>query len=271
MSGLVSWWMILVASANCVLVGLDLLERGEHDRVGGRLLPGPEGVGDAAHVAEVADGLAGGQPAGDLDDRLLAHAEDDEVGLGVEQDRPLDGVAPVVVMGQPAERRLDPAGDHRDAGEGLAGPLAIGQGGAVGPQADPAAGAVGVVVADLLVGRVVVDHAVHVPGADAEEQARAAELPPGLGAPPVGLAQDRDAEPGRLQHPAEDPHRERRVIDVGVARDEDDVDDVPAPPLHLGARRRQGRQRQRHQRQLRQLRRRHVGLRPGASSTGVGR
>ena len=103
-----------------------------------------------------------------------------QVGLGVEQDRPADGVAPVVVMGQPAQRRLDAAGDDRHARERLAGALAVGQRRAVGPQADPAAGAVGVVVADLLVGRVVVDHAVHVAGADAEEQPRPAELPPGL-------------------------------------------------------------------------------------------
>ena len=134
------------------------------------------------------DGLPGEEAAGDLQDRLLSHAEDDEVGLGVEQDRPLDGVAPVVVMSEPTERRLDPSGDDRHAGERLAGPLAVGERGAVGPQADPAAGAVGVVVADLLVGRVVVDHAVHVPRADGEEQARPAEGPPRLGRLPVRLA-----------------------------------------------------------------------------------
>ena len=72
---------------------------------------------------------------------LLAHAEDDQVGLGVEHDRPADRVAPVVVMGQPPQRRLDAAGDDRHAGKRLAGPLAIGQRGPVGPQADPAAGA----------------------------------------------------------------------------------------------------------------------------------
>ena len=105
------------------------------------------------------DRLARREPPGDLDDRLLAHAEDDQVGLAVEQDRPADGVAPVVVVGQPAQRRLDAAGDDRHAGERLAGPLAVGQRRPVGPQADPAAGRVGVVVADLLVGRVVVDHA----------------------------------------------------------------------------------------------------------------
>ena len=141
-----------------------------------------------------------------VDDLVLAHAEDDEVGLGVEHDRPADRVAPVVVMRQPAQRGLDAAGDDRHAGKRLAGALAVRDRGAVGPQADPAAGRIGVVVADLLVGRVMVDHAVHVAGADAEEQPGPAELPPRLGTPPVGLAEDRDAEPGRLEHPAQDPH-----------------------------------------------------------------
>ena len=72
---------------------------------------------------------------------------------------------------------------------------------------------------------------VHVAGADAEEQARAGRTGARARAtPPVGLAQDRDPEPGGLEHAAEDRHGERRVIDVGVAGDEDDVDRVPAAP-----------------------------------------
>ena len=118
------------------------------------------------------------KPLGDLDDRVLAHAVDDQVGLAVEQDRPADRVAPVVVMGQPPQRRLDAAGDDRHAGERLAGAVAVRQRRPVGPQADPAAGRIGVVVADLLVGGVVVDQRVHVAGADGEEQPRPAELPP---------------------------------------------------------------------------------------------
>ena len=156
---------------------------------------------------------------------------------------PADGVAPVVVMGQPAERSLDASGDDRHAGKCLAGPLAVGNRRPVGPQADPAAGRIGVVVADLLVGRVVVDHAVHVAGTDAEKQPGRPELPPGLGTSPVGLAQDRDPIAGRLEHPAQDAHRESRMVDVGVARDEEDVDRVPPPRLHLGAAGRQMRQR----------------------------
>jgi hypothetical protein len=101
-------------------------------------------------------------------------------------------------MGQAAQRGLDPAGDDGTPGKAFAGALAVGQRGAVGPQADAAAGEVGVVVADLLVGGVVVDHRVHVPGADGEEQARPAELPPRLARTPIGLAEHGDAKPGLL-------------------------------------------------------------------------
>ena len=55
-------------------------------RIGGGLFLGPERIGRAAEVAKLADILPGGESARDLDDRLLAHAEDDQVGLGVEQD-----------------------------------------------------------------------------------------------------------------------------------------------------------------------------------------
>ena len=60
----------------------------------------------------------------------------------------------------------------------------------------------------------------------------------GSARPPVGLAEDADAEARRLEHPAEQRHREARVIDVGVAGDEDDVAAIPAARVHLGARRR---------------------------------
>ncbi len=180
-----------------------------------------------------------------------------------------DGIAPVVIMGQTAERGLDTTRDDRHAGKGLAGSLRVGDGGTVGPQSDLAAGRIGVVVADLLVRRVVVDHAVHVAGADAEEQPGAAELPPGLGAPPIGLAQDRDPEPGRLQHPAEDPHRERRMIDVRIAGDEHHIQGIPAPCFHLGPAGRQVWTLGCHDRQDRQHRGRHVGFRDRGGAEGI--
>jgi hypothetical protein len=111
--------------------------------------------------------------------------------------------------------------------------MAVGEGGAVGAQADLAAGGVGVVVADLLVGGVVINERIHVAGADGEEEAWPAELPPRFARAPIGLAEDRDAKPRRLEHPAQDRHREAGVVDVGVAGDEDDVDRIPAARIHV--------------------------------------
>src|SRR4028119_344944 len=54
----------------------------------------------------------------------------------------------------------------------------------------------------------------------------AAPAAPGPPAPPAWRAGARPPDPGRLQDPPEDPHRERRVVDVGISRDEDDVDRV---------------------------------------------
>ena len=78
-----------------------------------------------------------------------------------------------------------------------------------------------------------VDHAVHVAGADAEEQPGPSELPPGLGIAPVGLAEDRHPETGRLEHAPQDPHGKRRMIDVSVSGHEDDIDLIPPPRHHL--------------------------------------
>ena len=93
---------------------------------------------------------------------------------------------------------------------------------------------VGVRVAALLVRRVVVDQRVHVAGRDAVEEPRPAERAPRLGALPVGLREDRHPEAVRLEPAAEDRRRERRVVDVRVARDEHDVGRVPAARADFG-------------------------------------
>ena len=168
-------------------------------------------------------------------------------------------------MGQAAKRRLDAAGDDGDAGEGFPRPLAIDERGPVRPQADAAAGGIGVVVADFLVGGVVVDERVHVPRAYREEETGTAELPPGFAGLPQRLAQDGDAEPRAFEHAVQDRHGEAGVVDVGVAGDEDDVDGVPAAFAHLRSGRGRvrtrlslGDERQRHARRRDWRRRGHI-------------
>ena len=89
------------------------------------------------------------------------------------------------------------------------------------------------------VGRVAVDHRVHIAAGHAEEEVWLAERGEGLRVAPFRLRDDSDAKPLRLEQAADDRHAEARVVDIGVARDEDHVAAVPAETLHLGARHRQ--------------------------------
>ena len=126
---------------------------------------------------------------------------------------------------------------------GLARALRVDDHRAVGALAAVAAGRVGVVAAHPPVGGVAIDHRIHVAGGDAEEQARRAERAEGLGTVPVGLRDDADAQPLRLEHAADDRHAETRMIDVGIAGHDDDVALLPAERVHLRARHRQERRR----------------------------
>ena len=243
--------MPLHEPAGIVRVGLEVSDprhRAEVDGVAGhglkigklegvgrrwRGLARPEAVGDAAEIAQVADRLAGREAPGDFEDCPFPHPEDDEVGLGIEEDGAPDRVAPVVVVGQSAQRGLHAAGHHRHPGERLPRPLAVGERCPVGAAADPSVRGIGVVVADLPIGGVVVDHRVHVARRDPEEQPRATELAPRFAAVPVGLCEHGHTPSRGLEEPPDEAVGEARVVDVGIPRDEDDIDRVPAPCLHL--------------------------------------
>ena len=222
---------VLVDTARAVdLGGVDLEEacgRGAHH------------VGRAAHVGDLVDRLAARQAVGDLDDGTLGVAVQQQVGLAVHQHRAAHLVLPVVVVGDAAQAGLDAAQHDRHLGIGLAAALRIDQRGTVRPLAGHVAGGIGIVAAQPAVGGVAVDHRIHVAGGDAEEQIRLAQRLEGLGALPVGLGDDADAETLRLEHAADDGHAEAGVVDIGVAADDDDVAAVPAQRLHLAAAHRQ--------------------------------
>jgi hypothetical protein len=102
---------------------------------------------------------------------------------------------------------------------------------------------VGVVGTWLAVGGVAIDHRIHVAGSHAEEQVRLAERLESPGRQPVRLADDADTKTLRLEQTADQRHAEARVVDVGVAGDQDDVAGIPAELVHLGPRHWQERRR----------------------------
>ncbi|OQC11580.1 MAG: hypothetical protein BWX79_01251 [Alphaproteobacteria bacterium ADurb.Bin100] len=197
--------------------------------------------GGAAHIGDLLHRLLGRQPVGDLDQRALGVAVEQQVALGVHHDGATHLVAPVVVVCDAAQAAFDATQDQRHVVIGLAAALAVDDGCAIRSLAAHVAGRVGVVAADLAVRGVAVDHRIHVPGGHAPEQVGFAQGLEGFGAVPVGLGDDADAKALRLQHPADHGHAEAGVVHIGVARDQDDVTAVPAESVHLRAAHRQER------------------------------
>ena len=165
----------------CVSVRTNVFERGNLKGIVGWCFGGAEGKGCTAEITEVLDGLSGVESTGDFDDPFFSHTVDQQVGLAVEQDRPTHFVAPIVVVSEAPEGRFDPACNHWNLPIGLPCALAVGQRRAIRSQADLATWRIRIIVTYLPVGGVVVDHRVHVSGADREEESRTSKACPVMG------------------------------------------------------------------------------------------
>ena len=165
---------------------------------------------------------------------MLAHAVDEDVSARVEQYRTLELVLPVVVVGQTAQARLDAADNDGGILKPLADEVAVDRDGSVGTAPLLATGGIGVGVAAVLGHRIVVDHGVHVAGADEKAQARLAEHRDAGGVGPIGLADNAHFVSVRVEYAADDGHAKARMVHVGVAADVDKVALVPTARIHVG-------------------------------------
>ena len=168
------------------------------------------------------------QCPGDLLYDPFAHAVDQQVGAAFGQHRRLERIAPVVVVRQPPQRGFDSPDYYRDVREQSLDDSRVDCYGIVGPKPRFAAGRIGVVAPEADVGRVVVDHRIHRPGRDAEEEPRRTQLGEvAQVVPPVGLRHDGHAVAFGFEQAADHCRAECRMVDVGVARKEDDVQLLP--------------------------------------------
>ena len=193
----------------------------------------PCGVGGAPDVRQVFHRFSLGETMGDLPGGPLAHAVDQQVRLGVKEDGAAHRVVPVVVVGEPPQAGLQAADDNRRVRERLPGPVGVDDGGAVGPEAHPVSGAVGVGGAALLGGGVVGHHGVDVAPADHDGIAGPAHGAEGVRRVPVRLGQDGHPVALGLQHPGDDGGAEGGVVHVGVGGDHQEVVIPPVPALHV--------------------------------------
>ena len=216
------------------LVRGHLFVAGALDIAGGQVVE----VGHIAGAGQIGDGgdvLPGGQAAGDGGGLPLPHAEADQVAAGVLGDAGQDGVQPVVVVGEAAQRRLQPAQDDRQVGVGLLGQPGVDGGAAVGAGAGFAPGGVFVLGPGDLGHRVVADHAVHIAAPDEEAVLRPAEPLEVLAVGVAGLGQHPHLIALGFQQAADDGGAEAGVVDVGVAAHHHKVQLVPPAGFHIGA------------------------------------
>ena len=169
----------------------------------------------------------------DLADLALAVAVDEQVRLRVQQDGPAHFLRPVVEMGNATEGGFNATYNDGDILERFARTLRVDDDGTVWAFATLASWRVGIVTSDTAIRSVAIDHGVHVAGGDAEEQVRSAERGECVGAVPVRLGDDANAETLGFEDTADDGHTEAGVVNVRIAGDDDDVAAIPAEKVHF--------------------------------------
>ena len=137
-------------------------------------------------------------------------------------------------MCQSPQRYLDAASHDRHVGEQTFEDIAIDDGGVVRTGTGTAVGCIGIVTALAAGCSIVIDHRVHRPGRYAEVQpwtSQFFEITQVIA--PVGLRHDSDFVTVGLQHAPDDGSAHRRVVDIGVTGEQDNVGLLPTQVVHL--------------------------------------
>ena len=200
--------------------------------IGGRGRLRPQQYGRSPNAAEIR--VPATEPVRDLADCQFAHAVNQDIGFGVRHDGGLELVLPVIVVHDAAHAGFHAAQDHGQAGERLPAHLGVDHRRVVRAFAGRAVLAVDVFLPLVTRRRVIREHRIQVAGRHPAEQPGTAHALNRLNILPVRLGNDPHAITLGFEHPTDHRRAERRMIDVGVAGDQQDIDFGPAPIPHLG-------------------------------------
>ena len=172
---------------------------------------------------------AGGKGIRQGHHRPLSHPVHQIVGTGIHEDRRFQAVLPVIIMGEPAQRSLDAADDHRHVGIELLQNLGVDRHCIVRTVTGTAFGRICIIAAQTLGSRIVVDHRVHIAGVDGKEKPRHTHLPEVAQViPPVGLGNDRHLVAAGLERPCHHRRTERRMVDERIPGEQNHIGCFPA-------------------------------------------
>ena len=158
----------------------------------------------------------------------LTHSIDKQVGTALHNHRGLQAVAPIVVVRKAAQRSLNATHNNRHVGIETFENLRIYRSGVVGAETRLTTSRIGIVATQAYVGCIVIYHRIHSSGRDAKEQAWRTQLGEVTQiVTPVGLRHDGYAIPLSLKQTANNGCTECRVVDIGIAREDDYIDVIP--------------------------------------------
>ena len=173
-------------------------------------------------------------PLAKFGNRLFAHAIDQEVGTGFYEDTLADGVLPIVVMGESAERGFDTSKHHGHIRPKLLQDLGIDDGRILGTHIVTSVGRIGIFAAEALVGGILVHHGVHASGRNAEEQTGLAQLLEiAEVVPPIRLGNNGHLQALGFEQTSDHSRSERGMVHVRIATEQDDIEFIPSAEFHF--------------------------------------
>ncbi len=217
-----------------LLVRQHLLERRTPHGGKGDILLVARQICRAAHLPDdLGSALACAQIGGNFQHGTLAHAEHQTVRTRVLQYRRQNAVCPVVIVRKPAKARLQSAEVNRNIRERAARQLGIYRHSAVRPASSHASGGIRIVMAAFFRGRVVCDHGINVSAVDEHGIARPSHRKEIRLRAKIRLRENRHAVARILQHTGNNCRAKRRMVDIGIARDQQKIAVIPAAIHHI--------------------------------------
>ena len=177
--------------------------------------------------------LPGGQPPDGLRHLQLAHAVNQKIRPGLLQNGRVDRVVPVIVVGEPPQRRLQPADHDGDVPVNLPDLSAVDRHRPIRTLSHDPAGGICVHRPVVFGDGVVSHHGIDIPGGDQKPVFRPAQLFKIPVALPIGLGKDAYREALILHYTGNDGDAEAGMIHIAVAGDTDVIQLFDAPGFHV--------------------------------------
>ena len=162
---------------------------------------------------------------------MLAHAKHQQIGSGIQQNRRAHRIIPIIVVGEPTQRRFQPANRDGNIAVHLTDLATVHNGGAIWSATGFAARGVGIVVSPLFGGGIVRYHRIDVAAVDKKGEPRPTK--PLKILQRARLGQNAHTKARVLQHTRHDRGAKAGMVDIGVAGHQDNIRFIPAAGSHF--------------------------------------